>query len=790
MKAGRSIQITAALVIATAIGVQAQVRLKPDTGSGTTMTYNFVDVATQPQVVTGNTAKAPVGSFTQIGEGSFTVIVSGQYGWTNSLATAATNDFATYLATLPTVAVAQGSDDWGVDSSSAWPGDPNNNRLNSNEVIIYTFNTTNLTKGTVQLNAIQRTINGTSEINDFVLYDSVSNKVVATIWNKPGGPTDNTVSFTNLVENGYQLIIGCHDNYDAARIDSIHLDLFVPASSETAPVILGSPVAKNSQVELDWPDDPSPAILDSYQIARSLNETNGFVVIASNLTESAYVDSGLSNNVTYYYQGYSVKTGGVVNTEGNTVSATPVVTVPTGLFADVGDQKVDLTWDGAATNDLKYGSFTVYRGYQNDAVTNAIATGITDLTYTDTNVVNELLYYYALTLVDTNGEESALSEIKGAVPTKALIIDVPEGSKNNRQGDLRVDLPEGTNAWPVVTTADRSVLGQSRAGVYSFEPNAPNELARMVLGFPLVPADLGNQTTSDIESVKLRWWATYNSLRESGPHSRVEVYHSQTRPADISISTADWSNQAYDGWTLIGTVEGLTNGAPDGWYEIDVTDEVLADLNLDDHANAGSAFQFRVNDELLYTTNMYPFETVYTTNDTVITTNKVYDGQSGSKLNDNYGKGDGGTGSPLGKEFIPQLRIKFSDNRSGYLQWTDDYLPTIIGPGNEDYDMDGFDNTHEYGVDGDPTDAQDQGTPSTFTMVGGDFKYIHPKRSADSNLVYIVETTSNLQYVPWTNMGYTVEGTLDTGGTLDFVTNDVSSVEDQKFIRLRIEYNQ
>ena len=124
------------------------------------------------------------------------------------------------------------------------------------------------------------------------------------------------------------------------------------------------------------------------------------------------------------------------------------------------------------------------------------------------------------------------------------------------------------------------------------------------------------------------------------------------------------------------------------------------------------------------------------------------------------------------------------------MQWAAGYLPDEIGNSSEDYDDDGLDNITEYGLDGDPTDGtQASATLPTFTAVGGGFEYIHPERAGDSNLVYTVETTENLVYSPWAATGYTVGGTEVTGGTLDFVTNSVDTVADQKFIRLKIEQN-
>ncbi|VGO18167.1 carbohydrate binding domain-containing protein [Pontiella sulfatireligans] len=106
----------------------------------------------------------------------------------------------------------------------------------------------------------------------------------------------------------------------------------------------------------------------------------------------------------------------------------------------------------------------------------------------------------------------------------------------------------------------------------------------------------------------------------------------------------------------------------------------------------------------------------------------------------------------------------------------------------DDPDGDGLTNLEEYARDGNPNDIFDTGTASTIEVASGVFNYVYPQRSDDETLNYYVELNDNLVHGTWTNSGYTVTGTEVTGGTLDFVTNEVSTVvEDAQFIRLIIE---
>lgn len=70
---------------------------------------------------------------------------------------------------------------------------------------------------------------------------------------------------------------------------------------------------------------------------------------------------------------------------------------------------------------------------------------------------------------------------------------------------------------------------------------------------------------------------------------------------------------------------------------------------------------------------------------------------------------------------------------------------------------------------------------------GNRFLYVHPQRSDDTSRGYTVETRTNPLNGTWTNAGTTVTGTNVTGEELDFVSNQVDAVDNEKFIRLKIE---
>jgi hypothetical protein len=124
---------------------------------------------------------------------------------------------------------------------------------------------------------------------------------------------------------------------------------------------------------------------------------------------------------------------------------------------------------------------------------------------------------------------------------------------------------------------------------------------------------------------------------------------------------------------------------------------------------------------------------------------------------------------------------------SPYNQWASDNGVEGVSP-EADSDGDGMNNLYEYAMGGNPTNRMEQGALPVLSKFGNGFMYVYPKRSDDDSLIYLIDTSANLMDSgSWTNHGYVVIGTNITGGTLNFVTNEVDTAGNEKFIRLRIQ---
>ena len=121
----------------------------------------------------------------------------------------------------------------------------------------------------------------------------------------------------------------------------------------------------------------------------------------------------------------------------------------------------------------------------------------------------------------------------------------------------------------------------------------------------------------------------------------------------------------------------------------------------------------------------------------------------------------------------------------GYDYWASKW-EVDIGSETDNYDGDADDNYTEYVLNGDPTNELVLAVQPTFTDVGGSFEYTHLIRNDDPNLVYSVETKTDLS-LPWTGTGYTVLGTNVTGTAYDEVVNSIPQTADETFVQLKIE---
>jgi fibronectin type 3 domain-containing protein len=90
---------------------------------------------------------------------------------------------------------------------------------------------------------------------------------------------------------------------------------------------------------------------------------------------------------------------------------------PTGLGVTAGDKVVTLDWDDNSEPDLA--SYSVYRSTTLGSPGTALASGLSTSDYTDSTVTNDITYYYSVTAIDEDGNESDPSDELDATPVES-----------------------------------------------------------------------------------------------------------------------------------------------------------------------------------------------------------------------------------------------------------------------------------------------------------------------------------------------------------------------------------
>ncbi|MCC2670997.1 MAG: hypothetical protein K0Q72_3468, partial [Armatimonadetes bacterium] len=196
------------------------------------------------------------------------------------------------------------------------------------------------------------------------------------------------VAFNRVVDNA---LLSAIELIPAAGTDS-------PAPAAPAAPASLQATSGNAQVSLSW---AASADATTYTVKRSTTSGSGYAAV-TNVSDTSYTDTGVSNGTPYYYVVTATNAGGESAASAQ-AAATPVAPLPaapgapTGLLASAGNGQVALSWTAAAGAT----SYTVKRSTTSGAGYTAIATGLTGTSYANTGLTNGTTYYYVVTASNT-----------------------------------------------------------------------------------------------------------------------------------------------------------------------------------------------------------------------------------------------------------------------------------------------------------------------------------------------------------------------------------------------------
>jgi len=214
----------------------------------------------------------------------------------------------------------------------------------------------------------------------------------------------------------------------------------------------------------------------------------GFHLNVGNTT--GYILEGLTNGVTYYIvitaydrnaheSGYSAEVSVTPNASSGPDTTPPLI--PQNLVAEPGDSLVDLYWSTNLDPDLA--SYRVYWGTQPGSYPNVIS-GITTTSQSITGLTNGVMYFFAVSAVDTSGNESQLSVERSAIPNGPIEDLTPPNHPVNlvaTPGDGVISLQWSENLEPDI------------GGYKIYYGTAPGSYG--------APIDVGNQTNYRLQGL-------------------------------------------------------------------------------------------------------------------------------------------------------------------------------------------------------------------------------------------------------------------------------------------------
>ncbi|MGO8672197.1 MAG: beta strand repeat-containing protein, partial [Capsulimonadaceae bacterium] len=258
----------------------------------------------------------------------------------------------------------------------------------------------------------------------------------------------------------------------------------------------------NTQIALVWTGASGATSYNIYSGTAAAGESS--TPIATGVTTTTYLNTGLTNGTAYYYVVAAVNSSGTSgkSNEASAVPWTGAPNSPSGLAATEGNAQVGLTWlaaSGATTYSVYMGTSS---GGENPT---PMATGITGASYTNTGLTNGTTYFYKVAAVNAGGtsgysNEASATPLAGppAAPlslsatssTGRLILnwspvgtatsyEVYMGTSASGEGAIPVAFTAGTTAIiPNLTDLDTyyfKVAAVNADGVGSMSTEASNE---------------------------------------------------------------------------------------------------------------------------------------------------------------------------------------------------------------------------------------------------------------------------------------------------------------------------
>lgn len=210
-----------------------------------------------------------------------------------------------------------------------------------------------------------------------------------------------------------------------------------------------SATAGDTQVNLIW---GSSANSSDYNVFRGTSSGVYSPTPIASGVNSPYLDTGLTNGVTYYYMVAALNLNNQSTNANAEVSATPTAAPLAGPFsitsATPGNTQVNLTW-GASTNAINY---KIYRGTSSGIYNPTPIATVSASPYLDTGLTNGTPYYYMVAAININNQSTNANAEASATPVAPLLpgtFNITNAIPGNAQINLIWDASTNATSYEI-----------------------------------------------------------------------------------------------------------------------------------------------------------------------------------------------------------------------------------------------------------------------------------------------------------------------------------------------------
>ncbi len=316
---------------------------------------------------------------------------------------------------------------------------------------------------------------------------------------------------------------------------------FTRAAEATAPTLKAEALS-TQVVRLSWNKVDNASY---YNVERSTSIDGTYTALKTNLTDTMFVDTALTENTTYYYRVYSKNTAATTNYA--TINVTTLqLTAPVAMsMARVasGDGQTTLSW-GFAYDAI----YRIYRSTSANGSYQVIAEGVSDTRYEDKGLANGVTYYYKMEPYNNAGT-GPQTDVMPATPMKGQHLHI---AFDEATGTVTHDEWGGYDA----------TFNNSPTWTDGRNATAAVAVARTNSAY----LNLGSGVVSSIREFTLATWVKFSG-------SMVRLFDFGTNTANFMMCRPSTTNMRYKLTCAKGTLDQTFSCtiAKDTWVHIAIT---------------------------------------------------------------------------------------------------------------------------------------------------------------------------------------------------------------------------